>query len=138
MNRRGLLASIHCAKRDLGLDDDTYRDVLERVAGARSAKDLTDEQIVRCLEELRRQGAKPQGKVKAAVSGNPHVRHVWALWGSICRLGGAHTPSRAGLRSYIEKRTGVTEPEWLAPQQLNSIIEQLKTWERRLKRKAAK
>ncbi|MCO2667365.1 regulatory protein GemA, partial [Pseudomonas aeruginosa] len=33
------LAKIHIAKAQLGMDDDTYRALLARVAGVRSAKD---------------------------------------------------------------------------------------------------
>ena len=33
------LAVIHIVKRELSLSDDEYRDILERVAGVRSAKD---------------------------------------------------------------------------------------------------
>lgn len=41
-DRRKELARIHCLKRDLGFDDDLYRDVLEKVAGVRSAGKLDD------------------------------------------------------------------------------------------------
>ncbi len=40
MSRRDLLAQIHIAKKQVGLDDGTYRAVLERVAGRSSAADL--------------------------------------------------------------------------------------------------
>ena len=39
------LAVIHIVKRELSLSDDEYRDILERVASVRSAKDLTDDQF---------------------------------------------------------------------------------------------
>ncbi len=39
------LAVIHIVKRELSLSDDEYRNTLERVAGVRSAKDLTDDQF---------------------------------------------------------------------------------------------
>ena len=39
------LAVIHIVKRELSLSDDDYRDILERVASVRSAKDLTDDQF---------------------------------------------------------------------------------------------
>lgn len=46
------LALIHCAKRDLGLDDETYRDVLWTVARVRSAKDLDDYGRKRVLQHF--------------------------------------------------------------------------------------
>ena len=36
------LAVIHIVKRELGLDDDVYRTILQREAGVRSAKDLDE------------------------------------------------------------------------------------------------
>jgi len=39
------LAVIHIVKRELSLSDGEYRNILERVAGVRSAKDLTDDQF---------------------------------------------------------------------------------------------
>ena len=39
------LAVIHIVKRELSLSDDEYRNTLERIAGVRSAKELTDDQF---------------------------------------------------------------------------------------------
>ena len=44
MNKKKL-AVIHIVKRELSLSDDEYRNTLERVAGVRTAKDLTDDQF---------------------------------------------------------------------------------------------
>ena len=38
--RNQRLAAIHMGKAHLGMDDDTYRDMLEQIGGCRSAKDL--------------------------------------------------------------------------------------------------
>lgn len=60
--RKRDLAAIHIAKAQLGLDDDTYRDLLRRVSvqhGAQcsSAGDLSREQRQAVISELQRQGA---------------------------------------------------------------------------------
>ncbi len=39
------LAVIHIVKRELSLSDEEYRNILERVVGVRSSKDLTDSQF---------------------------------------------------------------------------------------------
>lgn len=51
---------IQIARRQLGLDDETYRAILKRTAGVESSKDLTPRQIGRVLVELERLGFKPQ------------------------------------------------------------------------------
>lgn len=60
------LAKIHIAKAQLGLDDDTYRALLARVAGVRSAKDLNKRQVGAVLAEFERLGFQPKPAKKAA------------------------------------------------------------------------
>ena len=50
------IAQIHVAKKQLDMDDDSYRDMLERITGQRSAADLNVGQIRDVLTELRRRG----------------------------------------------------------------------------------
>lgn len=50
------LALIHIVKKELGLSDEEYREILRREAGVDSAKDLTDEsfrQLMRFLVRSR-------------------------------------------------------------------------------------
>lgn len=42
---RKKLAVIHIVKKELSLSDEEYRDILERVVGVRSSRDLTDSQF---------------------------------------------------------------------------------------------
>ena len=50
---------IQIARRQLGLDDHTYRAILQRSAGVESSKDLTPRQIGRVLAEFERLGWQP-------------------------------------------------------------------------------
>jgi len=59
------LAKIHIAKSQLGLDDETYRALLARVAGVRSAKELSPRQIGAVLREFERLGFKPRPAKRA-------------------------------------------------------------------------
>ncbi|MFI8609477.1 gp16 family protein [Pseudomonas sp. NPDC077649] len=67
---KGVLSKIHIAKGQLGMDDDSYRALLRRVAGVESAKDLNTRQAGRLMVELERLGFKPKPSSKAA--GKPH------------------------------------------------------------------
>lgn len=62
--RRAELAKIHIAKKDLGLDDDTYRLMLHEVAGVESAGDLNTRGRRAVLEHLKELGfaAKTKGR----------------------------------------------------------------------------
>jgi phage gp16-like protein len=51
--RRAMLAKVHIAKKDLGIDDEDYRDILQEQFGVRSAGALNDrelEQLVRWFQ----------------------------------------------------------------------------------------
>lgn len=71
-SKRKMMAKIHIAKKDLVLDDETYRDVLFYTTGERSCSDMNLDQLSRVLAEFRRKGWKPQSKqgAKPRVSGS--------------------------------------------------------------------
>lgn len=50
------LAKIHLAAKQLGMDDDTYRDLLQQVTGARSAKGLRPRQVAAVLQRFEQLG----------------------------------------------------------------------------------
>lgn len=56
------LVLIHVAKRDLGLDDSEYRDLLWTVARVRSAKDLDHAGRARLIEHFRKCGWAPANR----------------------------------------------------------------------------
>ena len=59
MNRADL-AKIHIAKKELGLTDEAYRDMLHLHFGVSSAKDLLPKQVVVLLNNFRARGWKPK------------------------------------------------------------------------------
>jgi len=64
-NKSAQIAKIHIAKAQLGMDDETYRAFLQRVAGVQSSKQLTPKQLGRVLFELEKLGFKPTSSKKA-------------------------------------------------------------------------
>lgn len=127
---RAALVKIHIAKRDLQLDDDTYRDVLERVTGARSSKGLDDDQHEKILGEFERLGwsdkSKSQGGNWRPASKKPQVRKIFKLWTELKKKGIWKKPGRASLLAFVKSQTGVADPEWLDYNQASDIIEALK------------
>ncbi len=51
---RRQLARIHCLKKELGLDDDTYRHMLREIGGGDSARDLTPDGRAKVIRHLAR------------------------------------------------------------------------------------
>jgi len=139
-SRNPMLAKVHIAKKELGLDDETYRDILVRVTGKSSSAGLSDRQLDAVLAEFKRLGWKP--KKSAAphrpASAKPHVRKVFAIWEDICRQGIPVIANRAGLSAFVQRMTkteqrpaGLSDPEWLSPAEANRVIEGLKAWRAR-------
>ena len=127
--KRATMAKVHIASKEMALDDATYRSVLERVTGLRSASACTVAQLERALEEFKRLGWTPKTK-RPGLSQKPHVRKVWALWGELkphLRDG-----SPTALRSFVKRMTGIGDPEWLDAAQANTVTEGLKAWLKRV------
>lgn len=56
--RNAALSKIHIAKKQIGLDDDSYRDLLMNTAGVKSSKDLTAAGLALVIKRLGQLGAK--------------------------------------------------------------------------------
>ena len=55
-SKQTLIAKIHIAKKELALDDETYRDVLERVTGKTSCKGMNLNELKAVVMDLKRLG----------------------------------------------------------------------------------
>jgi phage gp16-like protein len=125
------LAKIHIAKKELKLDDQTYRDVLERVTGKRSSKGLSAQNHAAILKEFKRLGwqSKPAGKRRLnwrPTSKKPQVRKIFKLWTELKKKGVWKNPARSSLLAFVKNQTGVADPEWLDFHQASDVIEVLK------------
>ncbi|ASJ24134.1 gp16 family protein [Laribacter hongkongensis] len=114
---RATLAKIHIAKKDLGMDDDTYRAMLTAVAGVSSSRDLDDKAAAKVLRHLRRCGWKP------AFGQRPHAaRSREALLGKVEALladGGKHWNYAHGM---ARKMFGIDQVHWLDDEQLHKLV----------------
>lgn len=129
--RNAELAQIHIAKAQLGLDDDTYRDVLWAVARVKSSKDLDWTGRKKLLEHFMSKGWKPSAPKKARASkpvadGQPGL--VRSLWSELHAAGRVRDGSDQALGSWLAHNGWPERPEWLDGRQLNRAIERLKKW----------
>jgi len=70
--RRRDLAAIHASKKQLGMEDDTYRQMLMQVTGKNSAKDLTAGERISVLRRMKTLGAGKGQQQKSVYPGTPH------------------------------------------------------------------
>lgn len=126
-DRRGAIAKLHVAKKQLALTDDSYRAILHRVAGITSAREATEVQLLALLKEMRRFGFQDRPNIATAPA---HVRKVFAMWRDLAPL--LTDANEAALRGFVRRQTGIERPEWLDGKQAAKVIEGLKAWHARL------
>lgn len=131
-SRKADLAAIHIAKKDLGWDDGTYRDVLFTVCRVRSSADLDFGGRKRWLAHLKSCGWKGAGRRSSTKAPRaqltPVQRKAWSLWQQLADAGLVHDRSMAGLVAFGARQTGVDRLEWLKDRQLDLVITSLKRW----------
>lgn len=116
-----------------GMDEDTYRALLEREAGVRSAKQLTKVEAGRIIDHLR-QATGPSTWAKGAVAGldSPVARKMQALWLTGYNLGLIHDRTDKAMLRFLERQSGVSHTRFLThPSEATAAIEALKVWLRR-------
>ncbi|PUA46959.1 regulatory protein GemA [Pseudomonas protegens] len=122
MSRRNLdLSKIHIAKKDLGLDDETYRALLVRVVGVRSAKDLSPRQAGKVLAEFERLGWKPS-PVKTGRKAPVAAADRAKLVGKIEAFLAESKRSWAYADGMALRMFKVDRVEWLDPEQLRKMV----------------
>lgn len=115
---------IQIARRQLGMDDDTYRAMLMRTVGATTSKGLTPRQIGRVLAELERLGFQPTSPRKAAAgrqTAEPAPERA-ALIGKIKRQLAEAERTIAYADGMARRMFKVERVEWCDPDQLRRLV----------------
>lgn len=131
---RQMRQKVQIARKQLGLADDDYRAVLERVTGQRSSTACNAHQLDAVLAEFRRLGWKAvKGKVERPRSAKLQVRMIHAVWADLRPFVAEHTHD--ALRAFVRRQTktpatpdGVDAPEFLDSEQATKVLEGLKAW----------
>ena len=148
--RRKDLAKIHIAKKDLVLDDETYRTIVRTIgkADSGSAADLSPLGRARVLRHFRLKGwnsrkndrqpkrITPAGEILAS---DGQVRIIRSYWIQMADAGAVKERSEQGLRAWVRSATrrhhdqlaGWSAPEFLPSWVAQKVIENLKAWARR-------
>lgn len=138
--RKRELSMIHIAVGQLGMGDDAYRDLLERVCGKRSAAELTALQRRQFLDHLKRCGWAPKPKANPARLPQPRKARApadahadrWekarALWAELAKAGAVRDDSDKALLDWVRAQQRVAAWRWLNTHQVNNVIESLKAW----------
>lgn len=132
-----LIQVIHVAKGQLGMDDDTYRNMLKQLTQKDSTKQLTIGQLSRIITHLQGLGFKIQSKTKSkqVAPQDPQSQKIRALWRNLHEVGQVNDPSEAALSKYVKRITSIESLAWLNTEQASQVIETLKKWLSRVEAK---
>ena len=121
--RKRELAMIHVARKQLGMDEETYRAMLWTLCRVRSAADLDAAGRQRVIQHLKMLGFRPKRRGRSTVPADK-VHLVAKIRALLAGKPEAYADAMA-YRMY-----GVERYEWCTPQQLRGIIAAL-TYDRR-------
>ncbi len=130
--RKGLIAKIHVAKKQLALTDENYRDVLRRITGIESSADMSERQLESVVREFARLGFsgkhRPKASGKKRMADEPQARKIRALWLQLKNLDQLSDSSEEALASYVKRMCGIDDLHWITPADANKVIKGLRGW----------
>lgn len=124
-----LIRQVHTGRRDLGIDDETYRLTIQRfAAGKTSSKDCSVAELKAVVEHWHESGWPRPGQARKPLS--PRQKKLWALWQVLADAGKVRDRRMPALLAWIEGQTdnNVQRLEFLTAAQEHTLIESLKQW----------
>ena len=124
---------IHVAKRDLALDDDTYRAILRRVGSADSCSEMNTSSLISVLDYMKENGfqVKPKQRQIRTLAADDQSKKIRSLWLQMADAGVVRDRSEKALATFVNRLTGRDALQWLDSKQANVVIEALKKWQAR-------
>lgn len=127
--RQRLIKLIHVARRELGMDEPTYRTLLQFAGKADSTSKMAVPALLAVLERLQKAGfvIRPKAGDRRQVI-NPDASKVRALWLFLHALGAVRDPSEMALAAYVKRIAKVDDLRWARGAATTALIETLKKW----------
>lgn len=123
------IAAMHVAKKQLGLDDDTYRAALFQVTGKSSSAEMTEAQRQDVLEHFRQRGFKASSTARRKPLEGKFAGKLQALWIAGWNLGLVRDRDDRALLAFVKRQTGIDHTRFLRHgEDAMKAIEALKGW----------
>jgi phage gp16-like protein len=125
-----LIRLIHVAKRELCMDDDTYRAMLRDCTQKDTTALMSPMELQAVLDRMKRSGFRVRHKSANSrpLAQYPEATKIRALWLFLHQLGAVKNPSEEALAAYVKRVARVDALQWLNGQQTETVIESLKKW----------
>jgi len=123
------LAKIHIAKKELGIGEKAYRNLLCRRYEQVSAANLSHQEAVDLIDYFRRLGWQPRpGRTPRRSASLAQRRMILALWDELAAKGELRHPEGSSLDHFIANITGKGGIRDLQVRDAIRVIEALKKW----------
>lgn len=131
-DRRAAEVRVHVARKAVGMEEEDYRELMHRLTGRRSLKELDGRQIAQLMAEFARMGftGGPRPACRMAAS-SPTARMARALWISLYQLGAIEDASEWALEAFARRQLNVDRLQWADERQGYKLLEALKAMAQR-------
>lgn len=117
--RGGLVAAIHIAADEKGMDRDTYENILMNIAGVKSCSAIKDQRALQAVLHAIKRDRPPAMELH---------NKIRALWHTLGRARVLRVPSEANLQTWVRRQTGIQSLEWCDTTTSIHLVESLKKW----------
>jgi len=132
MTRIQLIKIIHVAKRELQMDEETYRQLLNTYSGVESLREMDIKQLNQILDAMKKIGFKVRTQKKEKLTAtDDQSKKIRSLWLEMADAGFIRDRSERAINVYVHRITGVSRLDWLNTSAASRVIETLKKWQAR-------
>lgn len=118
------IKAINAMRNELGLEEQDYRGLLERVTGKVSLRAMSPGELGRVMDDLRAKGAGRANRLAG-----PYAGKLQALWISGWNLGVVRNRDDAALLAFVKAKTGIEHTRFLRnAADARKAVEALKQW----------
>lgn len=141
-NRKRYYTLLSVGKTQLGWDDEFYRGIWLPMQGATlkngrySASTMSIWQLSAAVERMKESGFKPTSKHQYTHDKKdwrePRIAKVNAVWCALFDAGEVKDKSQSACEHWCKRYTKKDRLQWAGSAELNTCIEQLKMWAKRV------
>ncbi|OOF78692.1 GemA protein [Rodentibacter caecimuris] len=131
MQRKNLMAKIHIGKIQLGLDDETYRQLLVNTTRKSSCAAMIEEELQQVLNVMVQKGFKVQSKFGGNCATPREDKKIYLT--KITALLAKHGLTKEYADGIAKRSFKVDFVYWLQPWQLKKVVQMLVVYDRNKK-----
>ena len=128
--RRAMEGNIHVAKKETGIDEETYRAMMAEATGKSSLTQLTDAEAEQLLGVFKAKGWQAKSKSgvtprRNARADHPVAKKARAMWISLHQLGAIENGSEQALEAFAARQLKCDRLQWTRQDHADGLIEAL-------------